>query len=122
VVLVCLVTLWPFELSAERGVLQAKWARLTNFGRTGSSWPDIFVNFLLFVPLGGMFCMRLLIAGRSIVVVVPLVALAAFGFSLTIELTQLFVVGRLASWIDLVMNTSGALFGAVLGWFLARFA
>ena len=117
-----MATLWPYEFSAERGVLQAKWARLTNFGHIGSSWPDVFVNFLLFVPLGGMLCMRLLIAGRSIVAVVPLVALGAFGFSLTIELTQLFVVGRLASWIDLVMNTSGALFGAVIACFLERIA
>jgi len=119
-VAILLATLLPLEFSADAEQVRLKWERLTDFGRTGSSWPDIIANHLLFLPLGALLAGRLLAAGARLVTVVALTLLCGFGFSLLIELTQLFVVGRLASWIDLVMNTSGALAGSVVGWLWSR--
>ncbi len=119
-VAILLATLLPLEFSADAEQVRIKWERLTDFGRTGSSWPDIIANHLLFLPLGALLAGRLLTAGARLVAVVALTLLCGFGLSLLIELTQLFIVGRLASWIDLVMNTSGALAGSVVGWLWFR--
>ena len=119
-VAILLATLLPLEFSADDEQLRRKWERLTDLGRIGSSWPDIIANHLLFLPLGAILAGRLLAAGVRLLAVVALTPLCGLGLSLLIELAQLFIVGRLASWIDLVMNTTGALSGCVVGWLWFR--
>ena len=97
----------------------------------GQSWSSILtswtllqmlLNFLLFVPLG-------IILRHLWKVGVGLTTLIGFGISLLIELTQLtgnwFTAPcqyRVADISDLIFNTAGALFGAIIALVVPRLA
>ncbi len=86
-------------------------------------WPryhsafDIALNVLSYIPLGGMLAaVRMREAGRkhSIAVVIGGVTLAGFGLSFIMESLQTMLPVRVASPVDLIANTLGALIGASL--------
>ena len=70
---------------------------------------NLFGNILMFIPVGMSwpFCFKKLDKVWKTV-------LAGFGYSLFIELTQLFVFGRSTDIDDLMLNTIGALIGALI--------
>ena len=82
-----------------------------------ASKTDFLSNVVLFLPIG--FLVTGAIASgrrRSLVAaLVPLVTVAAFIFSVGIEFSQIFVIGRTPSYNDIVNETTGAALGA-LAW------
>ena len=88
------------------------------------SWPvrlnrfeakDIAVNILVYLPLGFFAFAAFAAIWRTWVAAVAAL-LAAIALSLSMELAQLFVVGRIASALDVAVNTLGAAAGIVAGW------
>lgn len=74
---------------------------------------DLATNVLVYVPLGWLLA-RFLSASRRLRAALPLVGVLAALFSTAMETGQLFVPGRIASNLDIVANTAGALLGGVL--------
>lgn len=68
---------------------------------------DLLQNVLLYAPLGVALASRRL----------SIVGVIAFVFSFTIEITQMWGIGRFASPFDLLTNTGGAVLGA---WWASR--
>ena len=93
VVLILLLTLWPHD-SPNR-------LSLSPFGDI--TFIGVIGNLLLFLPFGAALCLRRWKLAASVV--------AAFVFSVSIELTQLGVHGRTTSTDDVLFNTLGAAAG-----------
>lgn len=76
---------------------------------------NLFGNIAMFIPVGlaWPFCFKKLDGIRKVV-------LAGGGFSLLIELSQLFFYERGSDIDDLITNTSGALIGAVIYFLIVR--
>jgi VanZ family protein len=76
------------------------------------TWFDILTNVLAYLPLGAILAYRLrgMLRGRWIVL---FALLAGFGLSLLLETTQNLLPTRVPSWLDLLTNTSGSVFGCV---------
>ncbi len=82
-----------------------------------ASKTDFLSNVVLFLPIGFLVTGSIA-AGRRralAIALVPLVTVAAFGFSIAIEFSQIFVLGRTPSYNDIVNETTGAALGA-LAW------
>ena len=82
----------------------------------GDTWAltdgtDIALNLLLYAPLGAIVAARLPGSQRRRIL---LTAGAGFGLSLALELGQLAVPGRVTALSDLLLNTLGAVAGAVV--------
>lgn len=117
---VLLITLWPTHallrlkpvvvrgLTAlhDRGILEPlTWVRL-----------EVLANVAMLVPVG--LALVLAIGGRRWLLAVA----ACAGLSLAVELAQHAMPGRIASPLDVVANTAGALLGALLALALERWA
>ena len=84
------------------------------FGATRyMSRSDIAFNVIAYLPLGMLACLyfRGVDGGRH--AILKAVLLGA-GYSLALEMAQLFVPHRHASWLDLASNAAGALLGALV--------
>lgn len=84
-------------------------------------WRDALVNLLGFVPFG--FLVYLWFSKKRINGVwskLTLATLTAFGFSLLIELTQVYLPARHSSFLDLMLNTTGGLLGAIFAQIFAK--
>lgn len=109
--LVLYASLTPFSgwRAPGHGVLQfvqAPWPRYTMAF-------DVAVNVLAYVPLG--FLAALTVAtGLHPLLAALAGTLAGAGLSFAMEVTQAYLPGRVSSNLDLVTNTAGALFGAVV--------
>jgi VanZ family protein len=109
--LVLYASLTPFSGWRDPGVdplafVSAPWPRyLTAF--------DLAINVLAYVPLGFLAA---LVAVRSVRPWLAAVAGIAvgFGLSLTLEVAQSYLPGRVSNNLDLMTNTLGAAVGAVL--------
>jgi VanZ family protein len=83
-------------------------------------WPrawggfDVISNYLAYIPLGLVVCLRLSKAQRSFRSIVTS-CLYGFGLSFSLEVMQNFLPTRVPSSLDIVFNTLGALTGALLG-------
>jgi VanZ family protein len=104
-------SVYPVELRHVRGdfltVLLATWRVRMHTVLPG----DIVANFVSYTPLGFLTFFSFGIALRS----ATRIAIATcFGIALSVgmETVQLFEVGRVSSFIDVITNTAGALFGA----------
>ena len=76
---------------------------------------DVVLNVLVFVPLGWLLTQAL---GRRPIPapwVIGIVTCFAAILSLTVETTQYFIPSRYSSIVDVLANTAGAFFGAVVG-------
>ncbi|MFP3982471.1 MAG: VanZ family protein [Desulfurivibrionaceae bacterium] len=78
---------------------------------------DLILNLLVYMPLGFLFVR---VVGQRLTVfrLMVLSLLAGAALSLSMETMQLFLPDRVTSPADLVMNTLGTLFGAVLGYYV----
>lgn len=74
---------------------------------------DLTTNFLVYLPLGYLLALRLSQPrrrGRAVLLTI----LAGLGLSLGLESLQQLIPGRIASNLDVALNTLGTLTGAVL--------
>jgi VanZ family protein len=85
------------------------WRRLDSWSRM-PSYPDFFSNILLFVPLGYGVIGTLRRADAGMKAALLTVALV-LGFSLALEMSQLFVSGRFATVSDVLAHAIGAIVG-----------
>ena len=75
----------------------------------------IIANVLLFVPWGFLMFISLYTAERPTIQTYVLTILLGFSFTLTIEAWQYFLPTRVADVNDVIWNTVGVTFGALLG-------
>ena len=75
----------------------------------------IVANILMFVPWGFFTFILLYTVDRPTLQTYVLTILLGFSFSLGIEAWQYFLPSRVADINDVIWNTSGTIFGALLG-------
>jgi glycopeptide antibiotics resistance protein len=75
----------------------------------------IIANVLLFVPWGFLMFIALYTIERPTMQTYVLTVLLGFTFTCVIEGWQYFLPDRVADVNDIIWNTTGALFGAILG-------
>ncbi|AMN48451.1 hypothetical protein ACG33_15360 [Steroidobacter denitrificans] len=113
VTLILYGSLYPFNFkpgAIEGGLLQA--LRELNWARAGRD--DRISNVLLYLPLG--FCLFLWLHshfGRHASILIAV--LAGTTLSLSIEIVQVYVPGRVSSLTDLTLNAAGTVLGAAGG-------
>ena len=95
---IAIATLWPMPGPSHQ------WAFCLACGAHGTS--DLLLNIALFMPLGAALALR----GRRS----SSIAVLAGLLSAAIELSQFYIPGRDPSLSDIVSNTLGAVFGALL--------
>lgn len=109
VVVVC--TLYPFKFTFTGASPLVAIAQ--NF-RSRSSLLDVLANIILFAPLGfglgGVWLKR----QAPVVAKLAAIALVSGGFSLVIEIFQVFLPGRRPTPLDVVSNTLGGVVGFLL--------
>lgn len=74
----------------------------------------IIANILLFVPFGFLLFISLYTVERPTVQTYVLTLLLGLTFSCAIEAVQYFLPSRVADINDIIWNTAGTLFGAIL--------
>jgi glycopeptide antibiotics resistance protein len=115
VLLILLVTLLPFNFTAEGVTLKSA---IHSFFQHESGLSDIVGNIFLFMPFGidlaYEFRQRRFNSRSTFLLIVILSA----ALSLTVETLQVFLPWRASSWIDITTNTTGGAIGALmyLGW------
>jgi VanZ family protein len=106
-------SLYPFNFkpdAIEGGVVQA--IRELSWARAGRG--DRISNVLLYLPLG--FCLFLWLNSRfKHHASIPIAALTGTALSLSIEIAQVYVPGRVSSLTDLTLNSAGTVLGAAGG-------
>ncbi|GAP96501.1 VanZ family protein [Leptolyngbya sp. NIES-2104] len=111
ILLIVLVTLLPFNFTAEGVTLGFA---IRSFFYHASGFSDIVGNVFLFLPFGLDVAYELRqrrVKKRSTIF---LVAGLSLLLSLTVETLQVFLPWRASSWIDLCTNTTGGTLGAIL--------
>jgi len=109
------VVLTPSDNHAAMGVIARISLWLSGFGL---SYHEVFLsleflaNIVLFLPLGFLlpFAFRFPRQSRYLVIILP--TFFGLGISLLIEMTQLWIPGRVSDPRDLVANAMGAFLGA----------
>lgn len=82
------------------------------------TWADLALNVLAYVPVGVLITLLLMpMAGARLAACYAVVA--AIVLSLSIEIAQVFLPGRIPANADLLCNAIGALIGATLGFMVA---
>jgi VanZ family protein len=111
VLLILYGSLFPFELRHVdvHGPLDA--VRRLRWGI--STRGDIFANVLLYLPFGAALAWALP-ANRGTVARLAIATLCGAALSFSVELTQVFLVRRVATYADVVNNTIGAFAGSGL--------
>ncbi len=97
---------WRFPPVEILGFLTAPWPRYITLS-------DVLINLVAYVPLGFLLALGLAVR-RGNLAAVMLAALLAAVLSLAMEGVQMFLPARIASNVDLLTNSTGALFGAML--------
>lgn len=113
ILVVFIITLYPYQVEFHP-------ITAVQFVRPGFLWgktnpADVIKNGLLFIPLGALltyFMMSFKKAGRARTVFAVLIA--SFSISCFIELLQMYIPSRFASFADVLSNTFGALIGILL--------
>lgn len=104
----------PFDFAVDAPAAGQRLERALN------SWPtasrsDLWMNFLLYVPLGFLLATRWFLLGKHRLPAGMLAALAGLGLTLAVEIGQLFLPSRISQVHDLFSNAAGAMAGAVIG-------
>lgn len=118
-------TTLPFDMDWRQA--RRKWQQVASppLVPNDLSLPDILSNILLFVPFGLLLGSYWNFSRSSLMGATSTVALtvaAGAGFSALLELWQLFLPSRTTSLVDVMANSAGALFGALLAAALAKLA
>jgi VanZ like family/Concanavalin A-like lectin/glucanases superfamily len=106
----------PDLLIPERFVVLNKWFLepfWTEYRSGWSYWKDVGINVAGFIPLGFFFCSYFSLVRK---IKHPFLVTLAVGFivSLTIEVLQAFLPTRDSGMTDLITNTLGTSFGAMI--------
>jgi VanZ family protein len=96
---------WRFPPSDILRFLTAPWPRYITLD-------DVLINLIAYVPLGFLLALALKTRLR-VLAAVSLATLLAAAVSLAMEGVQMFLPARIASNVDLLTNSTGALFGAM---------
>jgi VanZ family protein len=105
------LSLVPFDfLSARDG--RARLSGHIGLPLGPANGPDIVTNLAIYAPLGMLATLALRRRRVRGLWCYPIVAGAALCLSIGIEYAQCFVASRVSSWIDVVGNVFGAVFGA----------
>ncbi|MGG6267893.1 VanZ family protein [Leptolyngbya sp. AN03gr2] len=111
VLLIVLVTLLPFNFTAEGVTLEFA---VQSFFYHSSGFSDIVGNVFLFLPFGldlaYEFRQRRVKKHSALFLTVALSTLLSF----TVETLQVFLPWRASSWIDICTNTLGGMLGAMI--------
>jgi glycopeptide antibiotics resistance protein len=110
-------TLIPFQFAwPDRSRLQS--LNLTPFINTSTggavSRADIVQNILLFMPLGALLYSVTTVTRRGALTKYTVALLGGAVLSCLVELLQLFTTDRIVSTTDVLMNSAGSWFGALL--------
>ncbi len=117
-VLIVFASLFPFEGWREQGV--SPWVFLTaKIPPPYWTWFDVNLNLAGYAPFGFLLALALLRTGWPRAAV-PMAALAGALLSLAMEYLQIYLPRRVPSNMDLVLNASGALLGALVAALLER--
>jgi len=108
IVVIVVSTLYPFKFTLPDSSPAA--AILHKFNQD-SSFLDIVANIILFSPLGFGLGSQLAQRQYSAWSKLLIVTLLSGGFSLLIEILQVFLPGRMPTPLDVVSNTLGGVFG-----------
>lgn len=116
-VLVVYTSLHPFSqwrepVQAIRVFLIAPWPAYF-------TWTDLALNVAAYLPVGALITLVLMSFLRGWIAAVAATAFA-IALSLTIEVVQVFLPGRIPSNVDLLCNAIGGAIGATLAVFLGR--
>lgn len=110
--LVALGILWlltyPFNFA---GRALTPWLAETEIKRLNG-----MANVVLFVPWGGVIAVTLWRRGWRRELAVAAAVIGGTNLSLLGETLQVFLPGRVSSWIDIANNGAGSLVGAIGGW------
>lgn len=115
--LIVYASLYPFAEWRDQGI--APWAFLA--APLPKYWTgfDVAINVMGYAPLGGLLALGALRTGRlRHAIWAPVVVVAVL--SLSMEILQSYLPVRVPSREDWLLNTSGALVGAILAVLLAR--
>ena len=104
-------TLYPFNEWLTPSA--SPWRLMWQGGLAHASKADVLTNLLVYMPLG-LLLMRILAGHRCSFCMALLVALASALLSLTLEYLQAHLPGRVPSFADVLLNTSGSFAGALL--------
>lgn len=96
---------WRFPSPEILGFLTAAWPRYITFS-------DVLINLVAYVPFGFLLALGLAVRMGSLAAVALATLLAAL-LSLAMEGAQMFLAARIASNVDLLTNSTGALLGAM---------
>jgi len=106
--LIAYASLFPFVLRAP----PLDWMSQVTLTRYTTLF-DVLLNVIAYMPLG-LLAARHFARGRSVASGIALAVAAGIALSVTMELLQLFVPGRVTSLPDVAANAAGTLAGAVL--------
>lgn len=107
-------SLYPFAFHVPSGHEGALASFVATWRQPPQSRGDLLANLLFYFPLGVLCVGPLVERFERIAVVVLTVAIGA-ALSLTMELTQHFVGGRVSAMSDFYLNTIGTAAGAFIG-------
>lgn len=96
---------WRFPAEDVYGFLTAPWPRYITL-------TDVLINVMAYVPLGFLLTLGLRVVMPPVAAVAAGLLLAAV-FSIALESVQMFLPARIASNVDVLANSAGALVGAL---------
>lgn len=100
------LTGWQLPHGIQRSDAFLKWPKYLTRS-------DIITNLVIYVPFGALLAILLKRHFTSTKTVI-LVFICGFFISLTLEYIQFFLPGRVTSLVDILLNSSGALIGALI--------
>jgi glycopeptide antibiotics resistance protein len=113
ILFILLSTLFPFNFSVTR---QLSFLEMIGSLNHRVLLEDFLLNVLLFMPLG--FSLNYLLSTTRISKIAKLIIVLGMSISLsaTVEILQIFLTDRDASWIDIMCNGLGGLTGYLCGY------
>jgi glycopeptide antibiotics resistance protein len=108
------LTLFPFRFDFQSKLPGNSSPFFLGSGMKTSGFFDVFLNVLLFIPLGFGFAEKLRERRMSRMATFFFVWAAGAIFSYFIEITQIYVPGRDSGWVDVITNSTGAIVGFLL--------
>jgi VanZ family protein len=107
------LTLYPFRFALQGNLLPGSSPFLLGSSEKPDHALDIFLNIILFVPLGFGLSERLREKGWSWKRALFVTWIAGALISYTIEFLQIYIPTRDSGWEDVITNSSGAALGCV---------
>lgn len=108
------LTLYPFEFSRRANLPDGKSPFLLGEASKGFGHLDVFLNVLLFMPLGFGLAAKLRRNSKSWLFILAATWLAGALLSYSIEFLQLYIPARDSGWEDVLTNSTGSVLGCLV--------